>query len=124
MNDVKENIKIAEDGYENSLTDVEKNLIQEVREAYGARIHVGCTGCNYCMPCPEGVDIPLNLNLLNDVYMYQNMVKPSGNYSFLTAKKASASFCDECGKCEEKCTQNISIRNYLKEAIGTFENKN
>lgn len=121
MEDVKENIKIAEDGYATSLTAAEKNLIQEVRDAYGARIHVGCTGCNYCMPCPEGVDIPLNLNLLNDVYIYQNMAKPSGNYSFLKAKKASASFCTDCGECEEKCTQNIKIREYLKEACETFE---
>lgn len=121
MEHVVENVKIAEDGYTDSLTNEERNLIQEVREAYSARIHAGCTGCNYCMPCPAGVDIPLNLNLLNDVYIYQNMVKPSGNYSFLKAKKASASFCDECGECEEKCTQNISIMNYLKEAEETFE---
>lgn len=121
MEHVVENVKIAEDGYTDSLTNEERNLIQEVKEAYSARIHAGCTGCNYCMPCPAGVDIPLNLNLLNDVYIYQNMVKPSGNYSFLKAKKASASFCDECGECEEKCTQNISIMNYLKEAEETFE---
>lgn len=123
MEDVKENVKIAEDGYADSLTDAEKNLIQEVREAYSARIHASCTGCNYCIPCPEGVDIPLNLNLLNDVYVYQNMIKPSGNYLFLKAKKASASFCTDCGECEEKCTQNIPIRQYLKEAMETFEKK-
>lgn len=121
LEDVKENVKIAGNGYADSLTDAEKNLIHEVRKAYSARIHVSCTGCNYCMPCPEGVDIPLNLNLLNDVYVYQNMAKPSGNYSFLKAKKASASFCTDCGECEEKCTQNIKIREYLKEACEAFE---
>ncbi|MGB9936486.1 MAG: aldo/keto reductase [Methanobacterium sp.] len=123
MEQVKENIEIAEDGYANSLTGDEKNLIQEVREAYSNRIYAGCTGCNYCMPCPDGVDIPLNLNLLNDVYVYQNVQKPSGNYSFLKAKKQSASFCTECGECEEKCTQKIPIRQYLKEAEATFEKK-
>jgi predicted aldo/keto reductase-like oxidoreductase len=121
MEQVKENIRIAEDGYVNSFTDDEKNLIEEVKEAYKARIHAGCTSCNYCVPCPNGVDIPLNLNLLNDLYIYQNMDKPAGNYSFLKAKKASASFCDDCGECEEKCTQDIPIRKYLKEAVETFE---
>lgn len=115
MDQVKENIQIAEEGNINSLTPEEKNLIQEVREVYQARMHVGCTACGYCMPCPEGVDIPLNLNLLNDVHIYQNMDKPMGNYSFLTAKKQSAAFCTECGECEDKCTQNIEIRKYLKE---------
>jgi len=121
MEQVKENIRIAEDGHANSLTDEEKNLILEVREAYQERMHVGCTACNYCMPCPNGVDIPLKLNLLNDLYIYQNMEKPSANYSFLSAKKMSASFCNECGECEEKCSQNIPIREYLKETVKTFE---
>ena len=121
MEQVKENLQIAENGHAHSLTDSERDLIQEVREAYHARIHVGCTACNYCMPCPEGVDIPLNLNLLNDVYLYQNMEKPSGNYKFLKAKRGSASFCTECGECEEKCTQNIDIREYLRETVETFE---
>jgi uncharacterized protein len=61
------------------------------------------------------------LNLLNDVYLYQNMEKPSGNYKFLKAKRGSASFCTECGECEEKCTQNIDIRGYLRETVETFE---
>jgi uncharacterized protein len=123
MEHVKENIRIAEDGYANSLTIEEKCLIQDVRGAFQARIHVGCTTCGYCMPCPEGVDIPLNLNLLNDVHIYQNLAKPMGNYSFLTAKKQSATFCTECGECEDKCTQNIEIRKYLKETEETLEKK-
>ncbi|HEX3014009.1 MAG TPA: aldo/keto reductase [Methanobacterium sp.] len=121
MEQVIENVKIAEKGHVNVLTDDERNLIEEVREAYSARMHAGCTSCNYCMPCPQGVDIPLNLNLLNDTYVYQNMQKPSGNYSFLIAKGMSASFCNQCGKCEEACTQKLPIREYLKEAVATFE---
>ena len=121
MEQVIDNINIAEKGHANVLTDHERNLIEEVREAYSARIHAGCTSCNYCMPCPQGVDIPLNLNLLNDTYIYQNMQKPSGNYSFLITKRMSASFCNQCGECEEKCTQNLPIRKYLKEAVQTFE---
>ena len=123
MAHVKENIKIATDGNANTLTDDELNLFDEVKEIYIERIHAGCTSCNYCMPCKNGVDIPLNLNLLNDVYIYENLEKPSANYKFLSAKKMSASNCDDCGECEEKCTQNIPIRKYLKEAVSTFEKK-
>jgi len=121
MDQVKENLQIAAEGKANTLTDDELNLFEEVKEIYKERIHVNCTGCNYCMPCKNGVDIPLNLNLLNDVYIYENLEKPSANYKFLTAKKMSASYCDECGECEEKCTQNIPIRKYLKESVSTFE---
>ena len=123
MEHVKENLRIAEDGHPNILADEEKDLIQEVREAYQARMHVGCTACNYCMPCPNGVDIPLNLNVLNDFYIYQNMEKPAGNYSFLSAKEMSAAYCTECGECEEKCSQNLPIREYLKETAEKFGKK-
>jgi len=123
LEQVKENLKIAEKGVANTLTDEELSLITQVGEIYHEKTHVGCTACNYCMPCKNGVDIPLNLNLLNDVYIYNNLEKPSGNYSFLSAKKMSASFCGECGECEEKCSQNIPIRKYLKEAASTFEKK-
>lgn len=123
MEQVKENINIAENGHANSLTHEERDLIEQIRDAYTKRIHVGCTGCGYCMPCPSGVDIPLNLNLLNDCYIYQNLEKPTGNYSFLKAKNGSASFCTECGECEEKCTQNIPIQKFLKETADIFEKR-
>jgi predicted aldo/keto reductase-like oxidoreductase len=48
------------------------------------------------------------------------MDKPSGNYTFLSAKKMSASFCSECSECLEKCTQNIPITKYLKETREIF----
>ncbi len=121
MEQVVENVKIAEDGHVNSLTGDERNLIEEVRDAYSERVHVGCTRCGYCMPCPTGVDIPLNLSLLNDLYVYQNMEKPLGNYTFLTAKKESAAFCTQCGECEEKCTQKLPIQKFLKETADIFE---
>lgn len=121
LKQVVENVKIAEEGYAESLTSDERNLIEEVRAAYGEKMHAVCTRCGYCLPCPVGVDIPLNLSLLNDLYVYQNMEKPLGNYTFLTAKKESATFCTQCGECEEKCTQKLPIQKLLKEASDTFE---
>ncbi|MDD3985086.1 MAG: aldo/keto reductase [Methanobacterium sp.] len=118
---VRENIKIADQGHIHSLTDDELDLYNEVKEIYTEKIHVRCTACNYCVPCKRGVDIPLNLNLLNDIYIYNNMKKPIGNYTFLKAKKMSASFCNECGECEDKCPQNIPIIKYLKETVQKFE---
>jgi uncharacterized protein len=121
MAQVNENLEIAERGQVNSLTKDEMKLYEEVKDVYREKIHVGCTGCNYCMPCPRGVDIPLNLSLLNDVYMYQNMEKPCGNYKFLSAKKMSAGYCNQCGDCEKKCTQNLQITKYLAENVDLFE---
>jgi predicted aldo/keto reductase-like oxidoreductase len=121
MEQLNENLEIASNGLENSLTESEMDLYNQVKDIYTERIHVGCTGCNYCMPCEMGVDIPLNLNLLNDVYMYKNMEKPTGNYKFLTAKKMSADYCNECGECEKRCSQNIPIVKFMQETKNTFK---
>jgi len=121
MEQLNENLEIASNGLKNSLTESEMDLYNQVKDIYTERIHVGCTGCNYCMPCEMGVDIPLNLNLLNDVYMYKNMEKPTGNYKFLTAKKMSADYCNECGECEKKCSQNIPIVKFMQETKNTFK---
>lgn len=121
MEQLNENLEISNRGRVNSLTKDELMLYNKVRDIYKERTHVGCTGCNYCMPCPRGVDIPLNLSLLNDVYMYKNMTKPVGNYKFLKGKKMSAGYCNQCRDCEKKCTQNIPITKYLQENVDLFE---
>ncbi len=110
MEQVIENIKIAEDGEANSLTEEEKNLILEVKEVYNSRIQVNCTACNYCMPCPEGVNIPGNLRLLNELNIYENMEKSAIGYSFLKLANCAASLCTQCGTCEEKCPQKTPIK--------------
>jgi len=70
MEHVIENVKIAENAHAYSLTDGERDLIQEVREVYNAKVHVDCTACGYCISCPNGVDIPKNLNMLNEFFIY------------------------------------------------------
>jgi hypothetical protein len=74
-----------------------------------------CTGCGYCMPCPEGVPIPQ----LMDVYN-QKILGAEGQMGGrlkwhwgITADEASV--CTLCGACEEQCTQHLPIRERLKE---------
>ncbi len=93
----------------------------KVKAAFEAKKYIECTACNYCMPCKNGVNIPQNLNLLNELYIYQNMPRTAGSYAFLSMAEASAEFCDECGECEDKCTQNIPITKYLKEIAEAFK---
>jgi uncharacterized protein len=121
MEHVVENIKIADQGYPKTLTENEKKIIEEVRNLYESKIKVNCVNCHYCIPCPAGVNIPLNLALLNDFYMYEDITNPSAHYHMLTNSKQSASNCDECGKCEELCSQLLPIREKLKEVVKTFE---
>lgn len=83
-----------------------------------------CTGCNYCMPCPAGVNIPLNFQIMNYHRVYQltdyarEQYSQIGTVDHMKGKNASA--CVDCGLCEEKCPQKLEIRRQLKETAQTL----
>ncbi len=118
---LEENLRIADEGHPNSLSPEEKSLISEVKEIYKTRIKVNCTGCKYCIPCPQGVNIPRNLGYLNDVYVLGDVENARFQYGVLLAPEEKAENCVECGECEEVCPQGIEIREMLKEVRDSFE---
>ncbi|EJO5347603.1 aldo/keto reductase [Clostridium botulinum] len=121
MDHIKENIKEANNGYVNSLTEKELELIDRVKEIYISRLKVDCTNCRYCMPCPFGVNIPKNFKYLNMASIYNDLKKQKKKYIGNLNKNEKASNCRKCGKCEEACPQNIKIRNMLEKVAKTFE---
>ncbi|AOT69131.1 aldo/keto reductase [Geosporobacter ferrireducens] len=123
MEQVEENIKIVEDAYPNTLTEADLKIIDAVKEKYQQMIKVNCTGCEYCMPCPVGVNIPRNFTLYNDVFMY-NLIDPSiQTYNNWLKENERASACAACGKCMEVCPQNIDIIEHLKDVHKTLSKK-
>lgn len=117
MNQVAENIKTGSEAEANSLTEKELKIVDEVKTIIKDKVKVNCTGCEYCMPCPSGVDIPRCFTFYNNYHMFGE----EGNYNrFLTAKQ-KASNCKECGKCETHCPQGIQIRQELKNVKAIFE---
>lgn len=55
---IKENIEVANITTPNSMSDEESKIIDDVKVIYRELMKVPCTGCNYYMSCPFGVDIP------------------------------------------------------------------
>ena len=99
------------------MTEAEEELIARVREAYKSRTKVGCTGCRYCMPCPNGVDIPRIFAIWNDLSLYgHGSMQGSGAYKQLIEKECGADRCVGCGQCENICPQHLSIIEKLAEA--------
>lgn len=114
MAQLEENIAIAGDVVPNSLTAEELDLIGQVTQTYKRMLQIPCTGCAYCMPCPSGVDIPLNFSLYNDTFMFKDAEIAGMVYSFFLTPEQRASNCADCGECEEHCPQHIQIREELK----------
>ncbi|MFR8869781.1 aldo/keto reductase [Paraclostridium sordellii] len=106
VDQVLENISVLE----NLDIDKEDELkIEDIRNQLGNRF---CRRCEYCMPCPVGINIPMNF-LLEGYYSRYNLKEWSKErYNSLDTK---ASDCVECGKCESKCPYDLPIREMLKE---------
>ena len=115
---VAENCRIASEAKAGSFTSKERELVETVKKIIKENEKVGCTGCQYCMPCPAGVDIPGNFYFYNLMYLEK---KGSARREFLQnmalrGEPGFASKCIGCGKCESQCSQNIAIRDELKKA--------
>ncbi len=115
LNQLAENIRSAEEASAGSLSPDELSLINQVRDAYRKLLKVDCTGCGYCMPCPNGVNIPANFNLYNDTFLFKDPDMNLFFYNEFLNPEKRASNCNECLECEELCPQNIQISEALKD---------
>ena len=115
---VKENIATADSSKPNNLTTAELSLIERVREAYNRLSPVPCTGCGYCMPCPNGVEIPRILQMYTEAIMYDDPQTAQSRYQNpdILKEEQRADQCVECNECLEACPQKIPIPEWLKKA--------
>lgn len=116
MRQVKENIDSANRSGVNSLGAEELRLIEEVRRKYKERTAIPCTGCSYCLPCPNGVNIPRNFSLYNDGFMHEDLPTARAMYVRFLLENERAGACVQCRVCEEKCPQKIPISEWMPKA--------
>ncbi|GBU29478.1 aldo/keto reductase [Treponema sp. R8-4-B8] len=116
MDQLKENIALAEKSSAGMLDDAKLAVYKSALEIIKRSCKVRCTGCNYCMPCPVGVNIPGSFSAYNAVYSmgYVEGIKQYVTSTGLTQEKSgSPSLCVKCGKCETHCPQSIPIMKEL-----------
>ncbi len=94
------------------FTKEEAEVVEEVKLILQQKIQNNCTGCNYCMPCPHGVDIPENFKLWNLYHIYEN-AGTEYRLGELEQKQATSEYCVSCRACEPKCPQQIPIAKHL-----------
>jgi len=89
--------------------------IEEVRAFYKSRMAVPCTACGYCQPCSSGVAIADVFNAWNSGRMFEDRRPAAWSYrTFQLSSDAGADKCQECGDCEPRCPQHISIAENLQ----------
>jgi predicted aldo/keto reductase-like oxidoreductase len=129
MNDeshIRENLRSAKNGTPNSLSDSELNLIGRIEKKYRSLMKAGCTGCHYCMPCPNGVDIPTCFEAFNHFHMYGDEKWAKLFYISRVAigeNPGRSSQCEQCGECEEVCPQKLPIQQLLEDVTAEMEGR-
>jgi predicted aldo/keto reductase-like oxidoreductase len=110
---VQQNVEIAGRSGVGTLTQEELDLVARVQEAYKGLDTIPCTKCQYCMPCPNGVNIPRNFELYNQAVVYGNQDLAKSLYNWHMPEGERASACIACRECEEKCPQQIEISEWM-----------
>ena len=121
---IEENLRIADEAYPNSLSEKELELVSRVEKAYRGLMKVNCTGCRYCMPCPQGVDIPGCFDIYNSKHIFdddRSQLIYTVRHSGISGNASYASLCSECGTCEDLCPQQLDIPAILKDVAADFD---
>jgi predicted aldo/keto reductase-like oxidoreductase len=120
MAQVKENLESAGRSAVGSLGAGELKLIQNVRMKYAGLMPIPCTKCGYCMPCPNGINIPRNFEIYNDGFIHADPRTARFLYGRFLGKNERAGACQKCRKCEEKCPQKIPINEHMTKVHGVL----
>jgi predicted aldo/keto reductase-like oxidoreductase len=115
MEQVVENVALADSARPGMLGPEELAVIDRAREAYKGLVPIPCTGCKYCMPCSSGVEISSIFQMYNDAMIYEDPREARWLYGRLKEEER-ADRCTRCGECTEVCPQQIDIPGWLEKA--------
>ncbi len=121
---LSENVAIVETALPNALDADDRAVIERARDTFRESYKVPCTGCNYCMPCPQKVTIPGTFAAYNASYAlgwYQGEKTYVMNINPYGDQVKWAGNCTACGACVKKCPQHIDIPTELQRARKRIE---
>lgn len=104
------------------LTEDELAFLEDTADLMKEYPTIPCTSCQYCMPCPYGIDIPSILQHYNKCVNEGNIAASGASENYRKARRAylvsydraipklrQADRCTSCGRCTEHCPQKINI---------------
>ncbi|MHA2174726.1 MAG: aldo/keto reductase [Candidatus Hodarchaeales archaeon] len=116
---LQDNLQLIDRDSYNKYIEDEESKINKIARKFKELSDNVCTGCGYCMPCPNGVNIKLIFNFLIRYQIYgveeaKHYYDQIGKVRWAPGENADA--CEQCEECLEKCPQNIPIIKQLTEA--------
>lgn len=113
LTQVEENLISAGHSGIGLFDEYDEAVIERISKRYGERSVIPCTGCSYCMPCPNHVNIPRNFELYNASAVYNDIQGARVTYNNFLDTKSRAASCIGCRICEDNCPQKILISEWM-----------
>ncbi len=113
MEQLEENIQSASVSGPGTLTAADIEMIARVREVVNSHSPIPCTRCEYCLPCPNGVNIPRNFDAYNKALLYDALADSRNEYKMWIPDENKAAQCIQCDECLSKCPQQIAISTWM-----------
>jgi hypothetical protein len=107
------NVESASRASVHSFQTADWDLIAELQRRYRERTSIPCTKCNYCMPCPSGVNIPGDFEIYNEAFLHEDIPGARFKYQIFIPEGARADACLACHDCEDRCPQKIPISDWM-----------
>ena len=121
-----------------ACTEAENKLLAEIADQMAGFPTIPCTTCEYCMPCPYGVNIPGNFAYYNEAVNTHILPLPDKQAADYMSRKEQfaeglrkalpdvakwANQCTDCEACLPKCPQQIRIPNQMARIVETLRRK-
>ena len=121
-----------------ACTEAENKLLADIADQMSGFPTIPCTTCQYCMPCPFGLDIPANFAYYNEAvnshllplpdktasdYMDRKQQFADGLLKALPDRSKWATQCTDCEECLSKCPQQIRIPNQMARIVETLRRR-
>jgi uncharacterized protein len=113
LEQVEENVASAAQSRVGVLDKGEIALVEKVRETLDGLSPIDCTQCEYCLPCPQGVNIPRVFDYYNRIAVYDDLEGTRDAYQRFFEEEQKAAHCIQCDECVPKCPQNIPISEWM-----------
>ena len=127
MQQLTENLESADASDIGVMSGESLKIIERVRKKHEQSDLIPCTGCEYCMPCVNGVNIPLIFKIFNRKAALDDLSEKQLSYKTIEYRSLPDSEkcdnCLSCVECEARCPQKIKISHWINELHDFLEER-